>query len=174
MIQFFVAGSPKSQGSKVRMPNGAMLNGCSAEAHRELNAWRALVSVEAAMHAPIAGAVSITLRFTFPRPAGHLKKSGALRKGQSFWRGTKPDDDKLDRAVFDALTAAGSIEDDAKIVHHEVMSAYSDTNATLMTISFEQMRRYLSMGFCVFSDSVTLGEINVRPPGVHVTIEAMP
>jgi hypothetical protein len=47
----------------------------------------------------------------------------------SRWPCVKPDGDKLTRAVFDSLTIARVIADDARIVHHDVWKRYARQTA---------------------------------------------
>lgn len=111
MIWFEVPGIPAPQGSKRHVGGGRMV-----ESSRSLPEWRASVAWSArAAHgsrAPLDGPLSAELTFTFPIPASrskHVREHGG-------WRTVKPDLDKLCRAVFDALTDAGVIADDARIV----------------------------------------------------------
>lgn len=178
MTTFFVAGKAEPQGSKTLMPSGKMLNGGSADADRRLRAWRANVSAEACKHAPIAGPVQITMRFMFERPKTHMKQDRSLRKGKPFYYQRTPDRDKLERAVNDALTAGGLIEDDARSPVGDIMKAYADTVSTIESFSFER-RSWLYDHFCA-QESALLGPDGLpatwrmHGPGVRVTVESMP
>ncbi len=117
-LQFSVEGNPRPQGSKtaVRSGNKARVieagNNTSRAQHR---AWRDAVTVmarNAAQHAghtePWDCPVAVELTFTMPRP-----KSWPITR---VWADTKPDLDKLTRAVIDSLTDAGIFTDDSRVV----------------------------------------------------------
>ena len=117
-LQFSVEGNPRPQGSKtaVRSGNKARVieagNNTSRAQHR---AWRDAVTVmarNAAQHAghtePWDCPVAVELTFTMPRP-----KSWPVTK---VYADTKPDLDKLTRAVLDSLTDAGVFADDSRVV----------------------------------------------------------
>lgn len=169
VISLFVPGKAEPQGSKTLMRNGKMLNGGSADADRRLRAWRAKVSAEACKHVPIAGPVKITMRFVFERPKTHMKQDRSLRKGKPFYYQRTPDRDKLERAVNDSLTAAGLIDDDARSPVGDIMKAYSDTVETIASRPPRQ-RQWL---FEHFGYGVR-ASWSMDPPGVRVTVEAMP
>ena len=60
------------------------------------------------------GAVSVTLDFLLPRPKGHLgtgRNAGVLRESAPVDPLSKPDLDKLARAVLDALTGIAWVDD---------------------------------------------------------------
>jgi len=112
-----VYGIPAPQGSKTRMPNGAMVEGSSATGRAKLKNWRSAVADEAQeiTHASgtFAGPVHVTAQFRFPVAKARAKKCrelGALHKTG------KPDLDKLLRATGDALVAGGLIARDELIV----------------------------------------------------------
>lgn len=121
MIEFFVPGIPAPQGSKRHVGHGRMV-----ESSKDLPAWRTAVAWTArnaaARELAIVGPVAVNISFRFPMPASRPAKIRAL---ESHPRSVKPDLDKLVRAIFDALTEAGVIEDDARVWHltaqkHEV------------------------------------------------------
>lgn len=56
---------------------------------------------------PIVGPVALRIVFVFPRTSDARKRD--------FWKVKKPDGDKLERAVWDALTEAGVFFDDAQV-----------------------------------------------------------
>lgn len=65
-------------------------------------------------------ALSMHVTFSMPRPRAHYrtgKFAHLLRDGAPTHHGTKPDLDKLLRAVGDALTAAGVYADDSRVSH---------------------------------------------------------
>ena len=69
--------------------------------------------------------VGVTAKFYFARPKSHLKKSGELTKSAPRSKHSKPDVDKLARAVLDALTGV-FFEDDSQVVHLTVLKEYAE------------------------------------------------
>lgn len=109
ILSFFVPGVPAPQGSKNGYHRGGKV--VLVEAVKALKPWREAVAArarESNRTAALRGPVSVDLRFVMYRPKGTPKRSTppAVKK---------PDVDKLVRAVFDALTAAGVWGDDAQV-----------------------------------------------------------
>lgn len=111
MIEFFAPGLPRSQGSKRHVGRGIMIE------QTEVKEWRGVVAVAAsnAMRGTplLADACKAVLVFRFPRPAGHFKPTGELRASAPWWPASSRggDIDKLQRAVFDALTGVVYVDD---------------------------------------------------------------
>ena len=82
----------------------------TTNANKRTKDWQTLVSMaaqEKKPDKPIDGAVDILLNFYLPRPKGHYgtgKNAGKLRESAPDFHVTKPDTDKLARAVKDGLT----------------------------------------------------------------------
>lgn len=112
-IQLHVLGIPSPQGSKTKMPNGAMVEGGSPTGRAKLANWRNDVRAAAEKWLaengepdPLEGPLVAGFTFRMPRPKA--------RKNDR-WTPTKPDLSKLVRATEDALT--GIIwRDDALLV----------------------------------------------------------
>lgn len=123
MIRLEVIGIPAPQGSKTRMPNGAMLDGTSSTGRAKLIEWRRAVAdagrswLTGFPQAPLDGPIAVALHFSFPQV-----KSNPYR----FWHATKPDLDKLIRATCDAIKSAGLIIDDSQICRIVATKAYCD------------------------------------------------
>lgn len=115
LAAFDVLGVPAPQGSKTRMPNGAMLDGKSAGARAKHKAWRAAVADmarELAEDEAHDGQLCLSIVFRFPMPASRPKRVQALGR----WPHTvKPDKDKALRSTLDGLTDGGLIRDDARV-----------------------------------------------------------
>lgn len=115
-ITFFAPGTPVTQGSKRigRMGERPIILDVK---DRELKAWREVVATCARFAykgEPYAGAVSVTLAFALRRPK---RLAHALAPPPHV---TKPDLDKLARAIFDALT--GTVLRDDSVIARCVMS----------------------------------------------------
>lgn len=104
----FVPGHPAPQGSKRHVGNGVMV-----ESSKRVAGWRKAI-VECCLlskmrpRTPFNGAVVAQLQFIMPRP----KSTPKFKEPQAIRR---PDIDKLQRAVFDALTDARILKDDSQI-----------------------------------------------------------
>lgn len=119
IVEFEILGDPAAQGSKTRMPNGAMLEGGSPEARAKHRSWRTAVAEAArdvAAHddvpAPLDGPLCLDVTFRFAMPASRPKHVRAIGCGPKV---SAPDLDKLIRALGDGLQAGGLVRDDARI-----------------------------------------------------------
>jgi crossover junction endodeoxyribonuclease RusA len=104
---FFVTGTPAPQGSKRHVGRGVMVE--SSEAVRP---WRQAVAVEAKrqpVRFPAGMPVLVEVTFFRRRPKSAKKL---------LYPVTKPDGDKLLRAICDALETSGVVPHDAQIVDH--------------------------------------------------------
>ena len=109
MIDIFIPGHAAPQGSKRHVGHGIMVESC-----KRVKPWResirsALVDDKNQPIERIEGAVLTTLEFVMPRP-----KSAPKRKTPPAT--SRPDMDKLERAVNDAAVSAGVVKDDSYIV----------------------------------------------------------
>jgi len=115
MLELFIAGVPRPQGSKNAYRRGSRV--VMVEANKHLPEWRQAV-YEALMASEVQFTDAVTVMSTFyiPRP----KTNKRLRAT------TKPDLDKLQRAIGDSLVKAGTIIDDSYIVTWQAGKAYAD------------------------------------------------
>jgi crossover junction endodeoxyribonuclease RusA len=110
MIKFTVLGEPIPQGSmKAFLPKNGKFPIVTAD-NKKTKPWRQQIAGQCFAIMPDSGLtretpVQIEIHFYFPRP----KSSKAVSKT------TKPDVDKLARAVLDALTGV-AFEDDSQVV----------------------------------------------------------
>lgn len=130
MIQFTVFGVPQSQGSKTpfKLPNGRVV---LTEAVKGLKPWRSLVALEATkakMQAMIGevyeGPVRVECVFFFVR--------GKTVKREHMT--TKPDSDKLSRAILDAMTGV-IYKDDSQVVELVASKRYDLVARALITVT---------------------------------------
>lgn len=125
-----VIGEPASQGSKTRMPNGAMI-----ESSKKTKPWRTKVTA-AALEArdktrtpTMLGPVRIRVRFVFARPQSHWRTgrfADQLKDDAATWKTSTPDIDKATRAILDALADAGVFRNDAQVCSLYATKTYSD------------------------------------------------
>lgn len=124
---FVVEGDAIAQGSK-----RAIAKGVTVDDAPELKAWRekiALVARSAGWRQPIDGPVALGLLFVRERPASHYlrtKRARAyrvLRTDAPAFPAVPRDLDKLQRAVFDALTGV-CWTDDSRVVIARPLKLY--------------------------------------------------
>jgi crossover junction endodeoxyribonuclease RusA len=115
----FVPGAAHPQGSKRHVGNGRMV-----EASAGLGDWRTAVA------ATVRAAMNHTHHPGYPRgDALHVHVRFVMRRGATVRRAeptTRPDVDKLARAILDALTTAGLLDDDAQVVRLVATKSYGD------------------------------------------------
>lgn len=131
-VEFFVQGDPVTQGSKNSFQHRHTGRVVTIESrHRELQAWRRVIGMrwKQARVEPVIGPVTIDLWFLLPRPKSHYgtgRNAGTIKPSKALEvPAVKPDADKLTRAVFDALTQVGAIEDDARIIGYSTNKRYA-------------------------------------------------
>jgi crossover junction endodeoxyribonuclease RusA len=109
VIQFSVIGDPAPQGSK------RVFNGVLVEASRKCKPWRERVhwAAKEACGEPIGGPVRVSLSFRLSPPK-QWRPTLKLFRRRRGWPTTKPDIDKLARAVLDALTDV-AYRDDSQV-----------------------------------------------------------
>ena len=126
-LKIFIPGKPEPQGSvkgfPIRRKTGAMGVAMTCD-NVKLKGWRgrAVAIIQKSSEGAFCGAVCVSAEFIMPRPAGAAKTARGKALG---WHVTKPDTDKLQRAVGDALTASGIITDDSQIAHWCAMKRYA-------------------------------------------------
>ena len=130
-IEFFIAGTPRSAGSKSGFLNPKTKKYIFAPAGKYQKSWQESIrwaAIEAGYNGTmiIEGAVELSIEYVYRRPKGHYKSNGELnKKGRDTpYKTSKPDLDKLNRAVADALS--GLIwRDDSQVVRmKEVGKSY--------------------------------------------------
>lgn len=131
-ITFHVPGVPIPQGSKVANRFGGGVRDANAA---KLKPWRATVTaaaLEARGDMPtMLGPVALDVEFSFPRPKSHYRtgrNADQLRDDAPWLHTTKPDIDKLMRALCDAITDARIWRDDSQVaLLTRVVKRYSPT-----------------------------------------------
>lgn len=114
-VSFEVYGLPVPQGSKNAIRQGERTL-IVERGRAQLRPWRNMIAAEAAtaLPAPLSGAVEVELAFRLPRPKSHYrtgKHAGELRLSAPWYVATRPDVDKLTRAVLDALSGVAFVDD---------------------------------------------------------------
>lgn len=132
MIEFRVRGLPVSQGNaKAFVVKGRAVLATGVKSSSPLGAWRDAVGTECRVAMPflepcLTTPVGVELGFWMPRPKAHWHTplhGAGIRETAPRWHTTKPDIDKLTRAVLDAITAV-AIRDDSQVVELVVRKRY--------------------------------------------------
>lgn len=124
-FRFTVAGIPAAQGSKRYLGRGILI-----ESSKRVAPWRSDVRTAAEAAdvpfgaLPFEGPLAVGLIFRLPRPKAHLGARG-LRSSAPAIPSTRPDLDKLTRAVLDALTGLAWL-DDCQVAQLDVSKVYAD------------------------------------------------
>lgn len=122
-ISFRVHGRPAPQGSKRGFVRGARAVVVDVN-HDALMSWRSVVAdaarqvYDAQRDGLIDVGLEVDMTFYFTRPKGHFgagRNRAQLKAHAPLEHIVKPDNDKLERAVFDALT--GVVWRDDCLVH---------------------------------------------------------
>ncbi len=104
-LEFWVPGRPAPQGSKNPFRRGNRI--ILVESCKSLPAWRKAVTKAAGdcvpSDWPMHAAYDIQVSFLFERPKAHYLR-GRLRQNAPIFHVTRPDGDKLSRAILDSLT----------------------------------------------------------------------
>ena len=153
-VTFEVSGLPKPQGSKIAIvyppkdlvstlykiaksnsPRKAFYANVNAglidQQSKALNEWRDEVKKEAikayGANAPIDEAVCVTATFLMPRPKNHYRTgvhAGTVKDSAPHFQITRPDVDKLERAIYDAITGV-VFADDSQVVRSLSIKDYA-------------------------------------------------
>lgn len=117
LIRLVVFGKPVQQGSKKSLGPGRPWIEDNKE---ELEPWRnAIASASRNAGVPMmTGPLNVVLTFYFKhrdQDVGTGRNAGVVKPNAPLYKKTRPDLDKLARAVLDALTEGGIWEDDARV-----------------------------------------------------------
>lgn len=126
-VSFDVLGIPVPQGSKrgFVVGNRAVIVDDTKVTLRE---WRSAVAQAAhdesqrlSEHYTRPTPVRVNIEFRFPRPKTQTRAQRSVH-----WVAVRPDIDKCARAVLDAITAAGLVQDDAQVAQLIVDKTYAE------------------------------------------------
>lgn len=124
MIELTVIGTPQPQGSLKRTRWGMIPDNPNTKP------WRATVAAAAAEvwaeRRLINEPIKVDALFVFARPKGHFRtgrNAHLLRENAPVWCQTRPDVDKLARAIGDSL-AGVMLRDDSLIVQWRIRKVY--------------------------------------------------
>lgn len=138
-VAFTVLGEPQPQGSKTIVQRKGR-RPIMREDNPGTKPWRARVEAAAleAMNGepPRAGPLRLTATFVFRRPAGHWgtgRNAGKLKASSPLYVRTRPDVDKLLRAIGDSLVGI-VCRDDAQLVVVHAEKHYGDPACAHVTV----------------------------------------
>lgn len=119
-LVFFAAGMPQTKGSGKAITSRSTGRAFFKPDNPKTAAWQGVVAHAAAQAGakPIDGPVRLELTFVLPRPKGHMgsgKNAATVKASAPRYPASKPDGDKLERAVLDALTGV-VYADDGQVV----------------------------------------------------------
>ena len=145
ILTFTADGIPAPQGSKNTTAQkdraGEYTGKVSVyESSVKLKPWRQRVATAArAAHRgePAEGPLVLNIVFRLPRPKDHFgtgRNAGKLKPSAPEWPTKKPDLDKLERAILDALTIARAYGDDSQVVAIHSTKTFADHDAPGVTV----------------------------------------
>ena len=125
VLEFWVYGEPKPQGSKKAFVNPRTQRAVLVESSKGLRPWRQDLSATAMAERPhgwelLDGAIALELEFRLPRRKKHGRRACTPDDAA-----VRPDSSKLLRAVEDALSGV-LIWDDARITDHVIRKRIAD------------------------------------------------
>lgn len=132
-LSFFVPGRAIPQGSKTLGTTRDGRTYMRESAAAQLKPWRSDIvkiatNIARLNHWAPPACVHAHMVFRFNRPRSHYRSgrfAHLLKADAPPFPNVKPDGDKLVRAVFDALTLAGIVKDDATITSHYCARRYT-------------------------------------------------
>lgn len=114
-IKFSVQGIPAPKGSAKAYMRPGMKFPVVTHDNPKTKPWEQAIraaAIEAGCQATYTGPVWVRVVFLFPRPKGHYRANGVeIRASAPTTHTTKPDLDKLVRALLDGLNAQAFVDD---------------------------------------------------------------
>lgn len=113
-VSFVVSGVPAPQGSKTRTKWGVREDNPATKPWRTAVAWEATAAMLKAGLSPLAGPLQLEVVFYFPRPKSHYgtgRNAAVLKPSAPLYHFIAPDEDKLRRAIGDAMKGIVYVDD---------------------------------------------------------------
>lgn len=141
LAAFEILGVPAPQGSKTKMPNGAVVEGGSKIGREKHKAWRTAVAETArdiAENEPHDGMLQVSITFRLPMPKS---RPLAAHLAGKWPHAVKPDLDKLIRSTLDGLADGGLIVGDSRVfaIEAEAYEVVGWTGAEVVVRQFEPL-----------------------------------
>lgn len=138
IVRFDVIGTPAPQGSKTRTKWGMREDNPATKPWRQAVAHEALKALDDPHAVPFpTGPVVVFADLFFPRPKAHYgtgKNANILKATAPTWHTSKPDADKLARALGDAMTGI-VFRDDSQVAVWVVCKHYGTPVRAEITVS---------------------------------------
>jgi len=122
--------------------NPKMKRAIVTSANPNLKKWRKIMSAafeshrKATGHSTVKGPCVVSATFFMPRLKNHPRKGD-----ERFWKATKPDLDKLQRALHDSLETAQVFETDSRVVVIQTQKRYAGvTDEPGVLVSVREIR----------------------------------
>lgn len=133
-VSFEVAGIAAPQGSKTRTKWGVRESNDATRPWRSAVSWGATEAMQGREH--LVGALALEVVFFFPRPKSHYrtgKHAGTLKDSAPRFHTSKPDVDKLVRAIGDSLSGI-VMRDDSLIAEVVARKLYGSPRAAIRVL----------------------------------------
>lgn len=132
---FFVAGVPATKGSTKSFRSSNSRRIVTKSDNPRTKSWQRTVGLaaRAAGCRPADGPIKVSMEFRLQRPLSHRgtgRNASTIRPGAPRAHTSKPDADKLIRAVLDGLTRV-AWEDDAQVVEIAARKTYANSSVEL-------------------------------------------
>lgn len=125
--ELFIEGTPTPQGSKRLGRGGRHIIDDNAAA---LRVWRSIVALRVRRFPTMPdGPLFVSAVFVLRRPVAHYgtgRNAGVVKASAPRFVSTRPDVDKLCRALLDGLTDGGLLPDDARVAGLSAEKRYVD------------------------------------------------
>lgn len=133
-VVFFVPGIPAAQGNKQAFRNKfsgkvALVERTAGNPHWRQDVRDAFDRTRQPGQEPLSGPLEVSLRFVFQRPKSHFNSRGELKPTAPLYMTSRPDSDKLQRALLDAIqvpTGGSVINDDALVAQIAATKEYGE------------------------------------------------
>jgi Holliday junction resolvase RusA-like endonuclease len=133
-VAFFVPGIPAAQGNKQAFRNKysgkvAIVERTAGNPHWRQDVRDAFDQVRRPGQEPLTGPLGVSLRFIFSRPKSHYNSKGEWKPTAPKFMTSRPDVDKLQRALLDAIqvpTGGSVIAEDALVAAISATKEYGE------------------------------------------------
>ncbi len=126
-IDFFAEGIPRTKGSSFSFLNPKTNKIVYQHDNKHLKSWQLEVKLAAkdAGLEPTEGPIELEIIYCLPRPKAHYNTAGQVKSEAPKYPICRPDVDKMERAILDALTGT-AYNDDSQVVKVEHEKLYTD------------------------------------------------
>lgn len=139
-IEFFVEGVPRTKGSSFSFVNPKTGKIVYVHDNKHLKKWTAAVKFTALEKKcqPRNGPIWLMISYVLPRPKSHFNTIGDIKEAAPVYPLSKPDVDKMERAILDSLTGVAYC-DDSQVVHVSHGKSYTQDFAEVPGVRIRVM-----------------------------------